>query len=264
MAVPDAAPDPDHRALDLGAHQDAALRDERALERAALDLGRGQEARVRVDRPRHVVEVEGRHRVAQLPGWPRSRSGSSRRPPSSRGRSAPARAGRRSPSGSRGARSRRARGRRSRARAPRGRRRRCPSTRGSPCRSRASRTRAPGSRSGAGFSSKCTMRPWRLTFRIPKPPACVSAHRQHRHRGVGHVPAVGVEHLAEVHLVELVARQDQHLAAPVAHQVPHALAHGVRRALEPLGAVLGLLGREHRDEGRAEDVELVRHASGAC
>src|SRR6185503_11612228 len=31
-SVADAAPDPDHRALDLRAHQDAALRDERALE----------------------------------------------------------------------------------------------------------------------------------------------------------------------------------------------------------------------------------------
>ncbi len=68
-----------------------------------------------------------------------------------------------------------------------------------------------------------------------------------------------VEHLAVVHLVQLVARQDQHLAAAMAVEVARALAHGVGGALEPLGAVLGLLGREHRDEGRAEHVELVRH-----
>ena len=29
-----------------------------------------------------------------------------------------------------------------------------------------------GRRSGFGFSSKWVMRPWRLTFRIPKPAVC--------------------------------------------------------------------------------------------
>ena len=84
-------------------------------------------------------------------------------------------------------------------------------------------------------------------------------HREDRHRGVGHVAPVRLRHLAEVHLVELVAREDEHLAAAVAAQVPHALPDRVGRALEPLGAVVGLLGGERRDEGRAEDVELVGH-----
>ena len=91
-ALPDPAADADHRALDLGAHQDAALGDEGALERAALDLGRGQEARVRCRpaAPRRRSRRAGSGRTAA--GWPGSRSGSSRRPPSSRGRRGPARA----------------------------------------------------------------------------------------------------------------------------------------------------------------------------
>jgi len=86
-----------------------------------------------------------------------------------------------------------------------------------------------GRRSVLGFSSKWTIRPCRLTFRMPKPDAC-SAVTGGRHRGVGHVLPVGLLHLAEVQLVELVPGEDQHLAAAVAAQVAHALPDGVGRA----------------------------------
>ena len=114
-----------------------------------------------------------------------------------------------------------------------------------------------GRRSGFGFSSKWVMRPWRLTFRIPKPRGLLRRNRGHRHRGVGHVPAVGLQHPPVVHLVELVAGEDEHVAAAVLLEVAQALAHRVRRALEPVGALLGLLRGQHGDEARGEHVELV-------
>ncbi len=75
--------------------------------------------------------------------------------------------------------------------------------------------------------------------------------------GVGLVVVVGGLHLPEVALVELVAGEDEDVAALVAAQVPHALAHGVGGALEPVGALLGLLGGQDGDEAAREDVELV-------
>jgi hypothetical protein len=82
----------------------------------------------------------------------------------------------------------------------------------------------------------------------------------HRHGRVRAALAVGLEHLAVVHLVELVAREDQHVARGRAPHVAQALADGVGGALEPVAALLGLLGGEHAHEARREDVELVRHA----
>ena len=115
-----------------------------------------------------------------------------------------------------------------------------------------------GSRSGDGFSSNCTIRPWRLTLRMPNWRRLLGRHRRDADRDVGHVPAVRLQHAAVVHLVELVAREDHHLAVAVVRQVPQALPHGVGGALEPVRALLGLLGREQRHESRREQVELVR------
>src|SRR5947208_2586809 len=52
----------------------------------------------------------------------------------------------------------------------------------------------------------------------------------HRHNGEGHVGpgrAVRPQELAEVHAVELVAREDEHVAADVFVDVADVLAHGV-------------------------------------
>ena len=66
-----------------------------------------------------------------------------------------------------------------------------------------------------------------------------------------------LQHLAIVHLVQLVARQDQDVARVVAAHVTQTLADGVGGALEPVVALLGLLGGQDRHEPIREDVELV-------
>ena len=66
-----------------------------------------------------------------------------------------------------------------------------------------------------------------------------------------------LDQLPEVHAVELVAGEDQHLVRTLALDVGDVLADGVGGALVPVGALVGLLGGEHLDEPAAEHVELV-------
>ena len=85
----------------------------------------------------------------------------------------------------------------------------------------------------------------------------LGVHGNHPHRAVGLVVAVGGQHGAVIHLVELIARQDQNVARLVAPHVAQALADGVGCPLEPMIAVLGLLGGQDGYERLREDVELV-------
>ena len=62
---------------------------------------------------------------------------------------------------------------------------------------------------------------------------------------------------AEVHAVELVAGEDQHVAGAVGVEVAEVLPDGVGGALVPVGRLVGLLGGQHLDEAAAERVELV-------
>jgi hypothetical protein len=88
----------------------------------------------------------------------------------------------------------------------------------------------------------------------------VRGHRSHRHRHVRHLPAVTLHELAVVHLVELVAGEDQGLLPAVRLQVAQALPDGVGRALVPVRIVLRLLrGQDGHESGR-EQVELVGEA----
>ena len=83
----------------------------------------------------------------------------------------------------------------------------------------------------------------------------------HRDGGDGHVgpeAAVRLDELAEVHAVQLVAGQDEHLVRVLALDVRQVLAHRVGRALVPVGALVRLLRGQHLDEPLAEHVELVR------
>ncbi len=93
----------------------------------------------------------------------------------------------------------------------------------------------------------------------PEAGGLLAADRKHADGRVRDVPAVRLLHLPVVHLVELIAREHEHVTAAMAPEVPAALPHGVGGALEPVRALFRLLGREHRDERRAEDVELVGH-----
>ena len=68
---------------------------------------------------------------------------------------------------------------------------------------------------------------------------------------------VRVDQLAEVHAIEMIAREDQVVVGVVAVEVARGLAHGVGRALEPVRALGRLLGGEHLDEAVREEVEPV-------
>ena len=85
-----------------------------------------------------------------------------------------------------------------------------------------------------------------------------------RHGGDRHVGPrllVRLEHVGEVHAVELVAGEDQHVVDARLREVAQVLAHGVGGALVPVGALaVGLLGGQDLDEAAAEVVEAVRAA----
>ncbi len=66
------------------------------------------------------------------------------------------------------------------------------------------------------------------------------------------------EHLAIVHRVQLVSRQNQHVVVSIARKVEHALPNRVSGALKPVLRHRCLLGREDVDKAIPEPVELVR------
>src|SRR5581483_1168789 len=68
---------------------------------------------------------------------------------------------------------------------------------------------------------------------------------------------VGLQQLAEVHAVELIAGEDQDVGRPVLDDVADLLADGVGGPLVPVGGLVGLLGGEDLDEAAAEGVKLV-------
>jgi len=76
-------------------------------------------------------------------------------------------------------------------------------------------------------------------------------------RNVRTVGNVLLDDLPEVHAVELVPGEDQDQVVGILAEVDQVPAHGVRRALVPVEALLGLLGREDVDKPPAEGVELV-------
>ena len=88
----------------------------------------------------------------------------------------------------------------------------------------------------------------------------------HRHGGDRHVGRrldVRDDHVLEVHPVQLVAGEDQHVLDARLLDVAEVLPHGVGRALVPGGVVERLLGGQHLDETAVERVEGVRRADVA-
>ena len=93
--------------------------------------------------------------------------------------------------------------------------------------------------------------------KIPISVASSADDRLRRDRDVGAALDVRLDHLAEVHPVEVIAGEDQVVVGVVVLEVARGLAHRVGRALEPVGAVGRLLGGEDFDEAVREDVEPV-------
>ena len=68
------------------------------------------------------------------------------------------------------------------------------------------------------------------------------------HTGDGHVGFVGlvvIQHYFIIHLVDMIAGQDQHIIRVVHLHVRQVLENGVGRTGIPVGVLLGLIGREN-------------------
>ena len=85
----------------------------------------------------------------------------------------------------------------------------------------------------------------------------VPLHGDDRDGDVGVRRAVGLEHVVEVHAIQPVAAQDQHVSAIVIDEVADVLAQRVGSAAIPVGPLVGLLRREDFDEAPAEGGEFV-------
>ena len=68
---------------------------------------------------------------------------------------------------------------------------------------------------------------------------------------------MGVEHLAVVHAVQLIARQDEDMFDARLLDVADVFANGVGGAFVPVGAFEGLLCGEDFDESPMEGIEVV-------
>ena len=85
----------------------------------------------------------------------------------------------------------------------------------------------------------------------------------YRDGGDGHVGRgldVRFEHLLKVHLVQLVAGEDQHVLDTRLLDVAQVPPHGVGGALIPVGVLQRLLRGQHLDETTAERIEVVGRA----
>ena len=108
----------------------------------------------------------------------------------------------------------------------------------------------------------------RLLLEAAEVPAFIEAENPHlrrvgrrdrlrRNRDVGARLDVRVDELAEIHAIQMIAREDQIVVRVVSAEMPRGLAHGVGRALKPVGAVGGLFGGEDLHESFREQIEPV-------
>src|SRR5690606_25488979 len=68
---------------------------------------------------------------------------------------------------------------------------------------------------------------------------------------------VEINHLAEVHLVKLVARKHQNIVVVVLAKVFHRLANRICRALIPVFVSHVLLGGKNINKAFAENIEMI-------
>ena len=112
-------------------------------------------------------------------------------------------------------------------------------------------------RSRSGFSSNA------LNLRLAIEPEDAHlgrfnlADRLRGDRDVGAVFHVRLDEIAEVHAIEVIARQYQVVVGVVRGKVARRLSHGVGGSLKPVRAVRCLLGGQHLDEAVREHVQAV-------
>src|SRR5262245_38957333 len=70
-----------------------------------------------------------------------------------------------------------------------------------------------------------------------------------------------LEHFAEIHAIQLIAREDQNVVDPRLLQITQVLPYGVGSTLIPIGVFGCLLSGQNLDKPAAEDVERVRAAN---
>src|ERR1022692_2443117 len=255
----DAAADPDHGAVDLGAVHDAALGDERVMDVAPLDLGRGEKSGVRVDGVLLVVEIKGRDRLAQRQiGLEIGLDGSDVLPVAAVdvrlnalarhgvGDDVPPEVDQL------GARERQLEHVALED---------VDAHRREVSRSAAIRQLGDqrGQALGGGLLVEVDDAPGGVHLEDAEAAGLIRRDRDDRHRRVGAAFVVGPQHVLVVHAVELIAREDQQIAPGGAAHVAQTLADGVGGSLTPVAATPGLLGRPPAPPARRADVELVGH-----
>ena len=107
-----------------------------------------------------------------------------------------------------------------------------------------------------GFSSKSITRP-ELSIRMMPHARLGLAHGKGGDGRLGLGFEMMLDHLLEVHPIELIAREDEDEVVAVLGKIRDVAAHGVGRALIPALVLHRLLGGEHFDEAAAERVKLV-------
>ena len=117
--------------------------------------------------------------------------------------------------------------------------------------------RSPPDARAFGFSSNATIWPLRIEAEDPHPGRIVRRDRLRGDRDVGLAIDVRLDEIAEVHPVEMIARENQVVVGIVRSDVARGLANRVGRSLEPVGVVGRLLGRQDLDEAVAEQIHAI-------
>ena len=97
----------------------------------------------------------------------------------------------------------------------------------------------------------------RVRFHDSEPHGRLSAHRDAGDGQVGPRVDVLLKHVAVVHAVELVAREDDEVLVVPLEEGAEVLPHGIGRSLVPGRSLGSLLGRQDLDKAGGEVVELV-------
>ena len=87
---------------------------------------------------------------------------------------------------------------------------------------------------------------------------CFAFHN--RNGGDGNIRTVFdmvIQHRHEIHLVKLIAREDQYIFAGKSADVPQPLPHSICRTLVPGWVIRCLLGSKNINECRAECAEVI-------
>src|SRR4051812_27363028 len=96
-----------------------------------------------------------------------------------------------------------------------------------------------------------------ISFQNTKTGDIIGMHRDTGDRDVGIRSNVFLNHVAKIHLVQLVARQDEHIFKFVYGQMVKALSYRIGSTLVPAYIGGRLLSRQNINKGLAEIAEMI-------